>query len=79
MHPEWARFLREQCSVADIPFFFKQWGGFRPRSGGRTLDGQEWGQLPALHTTLPGAECTLATKRVGSKTNGGAEDNHLVA
>jgi protein gp37 len=26
MHPEWARSLRDQCSAAGVPFFFKQWG-----------------------------------------------------
>lgn len=27
MHPDWARDLRDQCASADVPFFFKQWGG----------------------------------------------------
>ena len=26
MHPEWARGLRDQCTAAGVPFFFKQWG-----------------------------------------------------
>ncbi|MDD2772742.1 MAG: phage Gp37/Gp68 family protein [Elusimicrobiales bacterium] len=26
MHPDWARSLRDQCAVARVPFFFKQWG-----------------------------------------------------
>lgn len=26
MHPDWARQLRDQCSSAGVPFFFKQWG-----------------------------------------------------
>lgn len=26
MHPDWARSLRNQCSQADVPYFFKQWG-----------------------------------------------------
>jgi protein gp37 len=26
MHPDWARGLRDQCQVNDVPFFFKQWG-----------------------------------------------------
>src|SRR3546814_12705624 len=29
MHPDWARGLRDQCSAAGVPFFFKQWGAFR--------------------------------------------------
>lgn len=30
MHPDWARSLRDQCAVAGVPFFFKQWGEFKP-------------------------------------------------
>lgn len=30
MHPDWARSLRDQCAAAGVPFFFKQWGNFRP-------------------------------------------------
>jgi protein gp37 len=47
MHPDWVREIRNQCVDAGISFFFKQWGGFRPKSGGRTLDGFEWNQTPS--------------------------------
>jgi protein gp37 len=30
MQPEWARSLRDQCTEAEVPFFFKQWGNFGP-------------------------------------------------
>lgn len=30
MHPDWARELRDQCSTAGVPFFFKQWGAWTP-------------------------------------------------
>jgi protein gp37 len=30
MHPDWARALRDQCTAADVPFFFKQWGEWAP-------------------------------------------------
>lgn len=30
MHPEWARGLRDQCTAAAVPFFFKQWGEYEP-------------------------------------------------
>jgi protein gp37 len=30
MHPDWARRIREQCLAAGVPFFFKQWGEWRP-------------------------------------------------
>lgn len=28
MHPDWAREIRDQCTAASVPFFFKQWGEF---------------------------------------------------
>jgi protein gp37 len=46
MDPDWVREIRDQCLERGVSFFFKQWGGFRPKSGGRTLDGQEWNQTP---------------------------------
>lgn len=30
MDPEWARSLRDQCNMAGVPFFFKQWGEWAP-------------------------------------------------
>lgn len=32
MHPDWARSIREQCQAAGVPFFFKQWGEWKPIS-----------------------------------------------
>jgi protein gp37 len=29
-HPDWFRALRDQCVAAGVPFFFKQWGEWRP-------------------------------------------------
>jgi protein gp37 len=46
MDPAWVREIRDQCRTKKIAFFFKQWGGFRPKSGGRKLDGREWNQFP---------------------------------
>lgn len=30
MHPDWARSIRDQCTAADVPFYFKQWGDWGP-------------------------------------------------
>jgi protein gp37 len=46
IHPEWVREIRDQCIAHDVAFFFKQWGGLRPKSGGRELDGREWSEFP---------------------------------
>jgi protein gp37 len=45
---EWVREIRELCVAAEVPFFFKQWGGRTPKSGGRLLDGRTWDQYPRL-------------------------------
>ena len=45
--PAWFRTLRDQCTAAGVPFFFKQWGGPTPQAGGRLLDGRTWDQMPA--------------------------------
>jgi protein gp37 len=47
MDPAWARSLRDQCHAAEVPFFFKQWGGRTPKAGGRELDGRTWDEMPA--------------------------------
>jgi protein gp37 len=43
-----AQSLRDACSEAGVPFFFKQVGGRTPKAGGRLLDGREWNDFPAL-------------------------------
>jgi protein gp37 len=46
MKPSWATELRIACERFGVAFFFKQWGGARPKSGGRLLDGEEWNGFP---------------------------------
>ena len=43
---EWVRDIRDRCASEEVPFFFKQWGGVRPKSGGRLLEGKEWNEFP---------------------------------
>ena len=43
----WVRDLRDQCAREDVAFFFKQWGGHRPKSNGRELDGRLWDENPS--------------------------------
>ena len=49
---EWVCELRDLCANNDIPFFFKQWGGIRPKSGGRELEGLEYDGMPVLPRRL---------------------------
>ena len=46
MDESWVRQIRDICERDDVAFFFKQWGGARPKSGGRLLDGEEWNGFP---------------------------------
>lgn len=46
MKTEWVRGIREQCLEANVPFFFKQWGGVQKKKNGRELDGRTWDDLP---------------------------------
>jgi protein gp37 len=43
----WATGLRDLCIREGVHFFWKQWGGRTPKSGGRLLDGREWNEYPA--------------------------------
>jgi protein gp37 len=42
----WVRQLRDRCADERVAFFFKQWGGPRPKARGRDLDGRHWDDLP---------------------------------
>lgn len=44
----WVTELQARCLHANIPFFFKQWGGRTAKSGGRELEGRTWDEMPVL-------------------------------
>ena len=46
MLPEWVDEVQEQCTEQGVAFFFKQWGGIRPKANGRLLKGREWNEFP---------------------------------
>ena len=46
MEEEWAVRIKQICQRDGVEFFFKQWGGPRPKSNGRTLEGMEWDGFP---------------------------------
>ena len=52
LSPDWARLIRDQCVAKGVPFFFKQWGGRTSKSGGRTLDGRTWDEMPTIATAV---------------------------
>ena len=51
----WVTDIRDQCLNSKVPFFFKQWGGFRPKENGRELEGRIWGEYPTTddHSPIP--------------------------
>jgi len=50
MEANWVREIRDQCLRQGVAFFFKQWGGLRPKTGGRALDDREWNEFPPRNT-----------------------------
>ena len=46
MEKAWVVRIREQCQAAKVPFFFKQWGGFRKAAAGRQLDDRTYDEMP---------------------------------
>jgi protein gp37 len=48
MDPDWVTDLRDQCLSAQVPFFFKQWGGVQKKKAGRTLEKRTWDQIPSF-------------------------------
>lgn len=45
---EWVQQIENRCRVHGTAFFFKQWGGITPKSGGRDLNGREWSEFPSV-------------------------------
>lgn len=46
MDATWVKEIRDQCLEENVPFFFKQWGGFNKKKAGRQLDGRTWDEMP---------------------------------
>ena len=45
---EWIQSLIKQCKQQNVKVFFKQWGGFRPKSGGREINGKTYSEYPKI-------------------------------
>lgn len=46
MQNDWVLEIRDACIAANVPFFFKQWGGVHKKSSGRELENRTWSQMP---------------------------------
>lgn len=84
MHPDWVRSLRDQCATAKVPFFFKQWGEWRPDPSPyvEIVSTSEIGTYWPDGTTGPGDEKAKggtghSFRRVGKKAAGAEIDSKL--
>ena len=48
MRADWVRGLIAACRRQQVAVFFKQWGGPRPKSGGREIDSRTYDEYPEV-------------------------------
>ena len=48
MPARWVTSIRDQCTAAEVAFFFKQWGGVQKKRHGRLLEDRTWDQMPNI-------------------------------
>ena len=59
-HPDWFRSVRDQCQAAGVPFFFKQWGEWKPTRTHNAVRPAAAGKLVAYSVA-----CSIDHKEVG--------------
>jgi len=64
MESHWVVDIRDQCVRSNVPFFFKQWGGFHKKRNGRLLEGRTWDEMPSLRSAGPRRDCVPAPTAV---------------
>lgn len=92
VHPDHVRALRDACVAADVPFWFKQWGDWRPAEivdregmcGGRAYAHPKGGwAAPVIREPGPTGTMRTATTRLlepGERTRGTVMlDEHTIA
>lgn len=50
---DWILEIIKQCKEQQVAVFFKQWGGIRPKSGGREIDGVTFDEYPDFERNNP--------------------------
>lgn len=77
MHPDWVRSIRDQCTAAGVPFFFKQWGEHA------AIDQLPEGAYDSYQHHMTSMQRDTDIQRVGKKAAGrlldGVEWNQLPA
>jgi protein gp37 len=46
INADWVLDIQDQCSKAEVAFFFKQWGGTNKKKTGRLLNGRTYDEMP---------------------------------
>ncbi|MFQ5472096.1 MAG: DUF5131 family protein [Dehalococcoidia bacterium] len=64
MRQAWVESIRRQCRQADVPFFFKQWGGVRKHLAGRELNGRTYDAMPMTPAPVGRARSTSTPRPV---------------
>jgi protein gp37 len=69
MQTEWVTSIRDQCKKAEVPFFFKQWGGVRKSLAGRVLEGRTYDEFPrcVCHPVAPANKCIALASQIESE------------
>jgi protein gp37 len=62
MHEDWVLSIRDQCRRANVPFFFKQWGGVQKGKFGRKLQGKYYNEFPKIESAPPPAPVERARR-----------------
>ncbi len=68
MQKAWVLDIQRQCREAEVPFFFKQWSGVRPKQNGHELNGVEYHEFPTPKLRTP------AVREVTAMSPNGAID-----
>jgi len=59
---EWVESILAQCQASGTAFFFKQWGGITPKSGGNLLNGRVWQEMPTVDRSLGKSDLNIISK-----------------
>jgi protein gp37 len=80
MSQEWVLSIMRQCQLANVPFFFKQWGGVHKAKAGRKLLGRVHDGFPPLvRSELPDKRGRQEALAACSKRIASALGSHLVS
>ena len=76
----WVEQILRQCTQAEVPFFFKQWGGVQKKRAGRSLHGRTYDNMPPRHVTpVPTKAARIAAMAKHSSVADFMPLNRLVA